>query len=439
MTLRRWRPRRPVRPARLARRARRSPGPPTRVCAPATLVAGHLTGSGHDRSSRATCSPSTRPTPRRSPTTPIRTRAHQAWRHGQVLLRRRATSRLDARRPRHRRSPPTGSSTRSPGWPGRSARSRRTHYAVRCARGIGAERPADSGSRRDRAREIALLTNPTAGKGRGAQGARRPRCARLRGGRAQRPRPGRAATPTRRSTWPAQCVADGVEALVVVGGDGMVHLGVQAVAGTETRAGHHPGRHRQRRRPLLRPPAQGPGAPRPTWSSAGDTRTRRPGPERDRRTSSTVLAAGFDAIVNERANRMTWPKGQMRYNLATLAELRTFKPLPYTLDLDGETRRARGDAGRGRQRAVVRRRAADHRGRPARRRPARRGDHQADEQARTWSAPTRSCSRAPTPPTRSTSTTGSAGDRRRAGHRRRTPTASGSARCRSPWSARRGR
>ncbi len=53
----------------------------------------------------------------------------------------------------------------------------------------------------------------------------------------------------------------------------------------------------------------------------------------------TVLAAGFDAIVNERANRMTWPKGQMRYNLATIAELRTFQPLPYTLDLDGEVRR----------------------------------------------------------------------------------------------------
>ena len=53
----------------------------------------------------------------------------------------------------------------------------------------------------------------------------------------------------------------------------------------------------------------------------------------------TVMAAGFDAIVNERANRMTWPKGQMRYNIATLAELRTFRPLAYTLDLDGEQRR----------------------------------------------------------------------------------------------------
>jgi diacylglycerol kinase (ATP) len=51
----------------------------------------------------------------------------------------------------------------------------------------------------------------------------------------------------------------------------------------------------------------------------------------------TVLAAGFDAIVNERANAMTWPRGQMRYNLATLAELRTFRPIPYVLELDGET------------------------------------------------------------------------------------------------------
>jgi diacylglycerol kinase (ATP) len=49
----------------------------------------------------------------------------------------------------------------------------------------------------------------------------------------------------------------------------------------------------------------------------------------------TVLAAGFDAIVNERANRMTWPRGQMRYNLATLAELRTFDPLPYSMEIDG--------------------------------------------------------------------------------------------------------
>ena len=53
----------------------------------------------------------------------------------------------------------------------------------------------------------------------------------------------------------------------------------------------------------------------------------------------TVLAAGFDAIVNERANEMTWPKGQMRYNLATVAELRTLKPISYVVDIDGEQER----------------------------------------------------------------------------------------------------
>ena len=51
----------------------------------------------------------------------------------------------------------------------------------------------------------------------------------------------------------------------------------------------------------------------------------------------TVLAAGFDSLVNERANLMTWPRGQMRYNLATLAELRVFRPLSYTLERDGQT------------------------------------------------------------------------------------------------------
>jgi diacylglycerol kinase (ATP) len=52
----------------------------------------------------------------------------------------------------------------------------------------------------------------------------------------------------------------------------------------------------------------------------------------------TVLAAGFDSKVNHRANAMGWPAGQLRYTLATLAELRVFKPLPYTLELDGVVR-----------------------------------------------------------------------------------------------------
>jgi diacylglycerol kinase (ATP) len=41
-------------------------------------------------------------------------------------------------------------------------------------------------------------------------------------------------------------------------------------------------------------------------------------------------------MVNERANRMSWPRGRSRYNLAIAAELRTFRPVPFVLELDGE-------------------------------------------------------------------------------------------------------
>jgi diacylglycerol kinase (ATP) len=55
----------------------------------------------------------------------------------------------------------------------------------------------------------------------------------------------------------------------------------------------------------------------------------------DGRWFGGVLGSGFDSMVNERANRMSWPKGRARYNLAILAELRVFKPLHFTLTLDG--------------------------------------------------------------------------------------------------------
>jgi len=51
-----------------------------------------------------------------------------------------------------------------------------------------------------------------------------------------------------------------------------------------------------------------------------------------------VLSTGFDAIVNERANRIRFIKGQMKYNIATLLVLFRFKPIRYRLEIDGEER-----------------------------------------------------------------------------------------------------
>ena len=52
-----------------------------------------------------------------------------------------------------------------------------------------------------------------------------------------------------------------------------------------------------------------------------------------------VLGAGFDAIVNERANRMRWPRGPRRYDLAILVELARLRPGAYTMRLDGVAHR----------------------------------------------------------------------------------------------------
>lgn len=51
-----------------------------------------------------------------------------------------------------------------------------------------------------------------------------------------------------------------------------------------------------------------------------------------------VLAAGFDALVNERANRMVRPRGPRRYDLAIALELARLRERVYTLEIDGETR-----------------------------------------------------------------------------------------------------
>ncbi len=184
-------------------------------------------------------------------------------------------------------------------------------------------------------REIALLTNPTAGKGRGARTAAIALPRLREAGFQVRSLSGRDADEAR--DLARQCVRDGVESLVVCGGDGMVHLAVQELVGTEVSLGIIPaGTGNDVARYL--------DIPRSDPQRAADvvvaSRVRRIDVARTGPTYFvTVLAAGFDSKVNERANAMTWPRGQMRYTLATLAELRVFEPLPYTLELDGETHR----------------------------------------------------------------------------------------------------
>lgn len=184
---------------------------------------------------------------------------------------------------------------------------------------------------------IALLTNPTAGKGRGAR-AREAALPRLRALGEVRDLQG--ADAEEALALAREAVADGVRALVVCGGDGLVHLAAQVLAESGVPLGIVPGgTGNDVARYVDLPHRYLEGSIDRLVEALARDRTRvldlaRAGD----RWFVTVLCAGFDAVVNERANAMRWPRGQMRYNLATLAELRTLAPLDYTLDLDGEQR-----------------------------------------------------------------------------------------------------
>lgn len=184
-------------------------------------------------------------------------------------------------------------------------------------------------------RKIALLTNPTSGKGKGGR-FRDAALGRLTdAGIEVTSLQGDSAEEALDLARTA--IADGVDALVVCGGDGMVHLGVQAAARTQVPLGIIPAGTGNDVARYFDLPRKDPvaAADRVIGGQERVIDLARAGD----RYFITVLAAGFDAIVNERANRMTWPKGQMRYNLATLAELRVFEPLPYVLDIDGTEHR----------------------------------------------------------------------------------------------------
>lgn len=137
----------------------------------------------------------------------------------------------------------------------------------------------------------------------------------------------------------------GHERVIVCGGDGSLHLAIQELAGSGTALGVIP-------------------------AGTGDDNARTLGiPRRDARAATLlaatgsitrvdlghvitvdgaskyflgVLSSGFDSLVNERANAMTRPRGDARYLVAIVAELRTFRPVPYVAELDG--RPVAGDA-----------------------------------------------------------------------------------------------
>ncbi|MGD1224819.1 diacylglycerol kinase [Streptomyces krungchingensis] len=189
------------------------------------------------------------------------------------------------------------------------------------------------------ASEITLFVNPTAGRGRGARAAQPAASALRAAGFTVRTILGE--NPSDALAQARAAVESGTDALVAVGGDGLVSLALQAVAGTRTPLGLIAvGTGNDFARALDLPVQDPAAAGRRIAASLKASRLRDIDLGRVNGTwFGTVLASGFDSRVNDRGNRMRLPAGRFKYDLAILAELAAFKPFPFRITLDdGEAR-----------------------------------------------------------------------------------------------------
>ena len=133
-----------------------------------------------------------------------------------------------------------------------------------------------------------------------------------------------------------------IEGLVVVGGDGIAHLGVNIACDTGISLGIiAAGTGNDLARSIGMPEGDVVAGTHAVLDKLGSPRR----VDAINAHSSTgqfwffgTASAGFDALCNQRANQMSWPKGQRRYDIAMVLELAKFKPIHYEATIDGEHR-----------------------------------------------------------------------------------------------------
>ena len=185
--------------------------------------------------------------------------------------------------------------------------------------------------------DVAVLVSPSAGRGRASALSGAVLDAFRAAGLS--PRVLSAVTGAEAERQAAAAVVAGTGAVVAVGGDGAAHAALQAVAGTTTPLAVIPAGTGNDLALALGIPRDPVAA---AHAAAEDLLAGRIASFDAGRTGgrwwSTVLCCGFDSAVTDRANRLRWPRGRRRYDVAILAELARLRPREVTLVLDGESR-----------------------------------------------------------------------------------------------------
>ena len=130
--------------------------------------------------------------------------------------------------------------------------------------------------------------------------------------------------------------AAGLDLLVVLGGDGSAHQGVQFCADTGVALAVIPagtGNDLVRALGIPDDPLTATDALVAAIAD-GQRRSIDLGRVTDGPWFAAVLCAGFDSAVNERANGMRWPPGRRRYDLAIVAELAALRSRELTVESD---------------------------------------------------------------------------------------------------------
>jgi len=192
--------------------------------------------------------------------------------------------------------------------------------------------------------KVGVITNPTSGSGRGRAWGQETL--------ALLAAKGHQVNDLSRGSWPASYEAAmrarrHLDALVVVGGDGMVHLGIQVCAERKLPLGIvAAGSGNDVAMTLDLPIHQIPEAvDRIDGGLRGEVATIDLGKMSGGRVElpaspryfAAVLSAGIDAAIAGYARRITRPRGPAKYKLATVRELPRYRPYSVTVTVDGIT------------------------------------------------------------------------------------------------------